>query len=78
MTVHKYAESPKEDVTELITQRKILSLVSSVFSSLGLYDPFNVEMRRLLKSIWFKCRQRWDDAVHAEAKAKYRLASHCS
>ena len=51
--------------------RKVLSLVSSVFDPLGLLAPFNVEIRRLLKSIWSKCGQQWDEAIDAEAEAKF-------
>ena len=43
--------------------RKILSLVSSVFDPLGLFAPFSVHMRRLLKSIWTKNGQHWDNSV---------------
>ena len=48
-----YSGTSKE-VENPITQRKILSLVSSVFDPLGLFAPFSVHMRRLLKSIWTK------------------------
>ena len=58
-------------MSESITQRKVLSLVSSVFDPLGLFAAFNVEMRRLLKSIWSKCRQLWDEAIDTEAEAKF-------
>ena len=34
-----------------ITQKKILSLVSSVFDHLELFAPFSVHMRRVVKSI---------------------------
>ena len=50
-----------KEVETPITQRKILSLVSSVFDSLGLFAPFSVHMRRLLKSIWTKNGQHWDN-----------------
>ena len=43
-----------KEVEALITQRKILSLVSSVFDPIGLFAPFSVHMRRLLKSMWTK------------------------
>ena len=43
-----------KEVETPITQRKILSLVFSVFDPLGLFAPFSVHMRRLLKSIWTK------------------------
>ena len=42
---------------------KILSLVSSVFDPLGLFAPFSVHMKRLLKSIWTKNEQHWDNSV---------------
>ena len=46
-----------------ITQRKILSLVSSVFDPIGLFAPFSVHMRRLLKGISTKNGQHWDNEV---------------
>ena len=51
-----------KEVENPITQRKILSLVSSVFDPLGLFAPFSVHMRRLLKSIWTKNGQYWDNS----------------
>ena len=50
-----------EEVETTITQRKILSLVSSVFDPLGLFAQFSFQMRRLLKSIWAKNGQHWDN-----------------
>ena len=52
-----------KEVETPITQRKILSLVSSVFDPIGLFAPFSVHMRRLLKSIWTKNGQHWDNEV---------------
>ena len=49
-----------KEVEAPINQRKILSLVSLVFDPLGLFAPFSVHMRRLLKSIWTKNGQHWD------------------
>ena len=40
-----------KEVEAPITQRKILSLVSSVFDPIGLFVPLSVHMRRLLKGI---------------------------
>ena len=42
-----------------ITQRKILSLETLVFDSIGLFAPFSVHMRRLLNGIWTKNGQHW-------------------
>ena len=52
-----------KEVEAPITQRKILSLVSSVFDPIGLFAPFSVHMRRLLKGIWTKNEQHWDNDV---------------
>ena len=54
-----------------ITQRKILSLVSSVFDPLGLFAPFSVHMRRLLKSIWTKNGQHWDYSVEPNEEEEF-------
>ena len=52
-----------KEVETPMTQRKILSLVSSVFDPLGLFAPFSFHMRRLLKSIWTKSGQDWNNSV---------------
>ena len=57
--------STNKEVEAPITQRKILSLVSSVF------DPFSVHMRRLLKGIWTKKGQHWDNEVELGDEAKF-------
>ena len=54
-----------------ITQGKILSLVSSEFDSIGLFPPFSVQFRRLLKSIWFKNWQHWDNEVESGDEAEF-------
>ena len=36
-----------------------MSLVSSVFDPIGLFAPFSVHMRRILKGIWTKNGQHW-------------------
>ena len=55
------------------TQRKILSLVSSVFDPLGLFAPPSVHMRGLLKSIWTKNEQHWDKSEEEFLKWKAQL-----
>ena len=52
-----------KEVETLITQRKILSLVSSVFDPIGLFAPFSFNMRRFLQGIWTKNGQHWDNEV---------------
>ena len=54
-----------------ITQRKFLSLVSSVFDPSGLFAPFGVHMRRLLKSIWTKNGQHWDNPVEPNEEEEF-------
>ena len=54
-----------------ITQKKILSLVSSVFDLIGLFAPFSVHMRRLLKGIWTKNGQHWDNEVEPGDEAEF-------
>ena len=54
-----------------ITQRKILSLVSSVFDPIGLFAPFSVHMRRLLKGIWTKIGKHWDNEVEPSEEEEF-------
>ena len=60
-----------KDVETPITQRKILSLVSSVFDPIELFAPFSVHMRRLLKGIWTKNRQHRDKEVEPGEEAEF-------
>ena len=60
-----------KEVDAPITQRKILSLVSSVFDSIGVFAPFSVRMRRLLKNIWTKNGQDWDNKVEPGEEAEF-------
>ena len=53
------------EVEAPITQRKILLLVSSVFDPIGLFAPFSVHKRRLLKGIWIMNGQYWDNEVES-------------
>ena len=48
-----------------------MSLVSSVFDPIGLFAPFSVHMRRLLKGIWTKNGQHWDNEVEPGDEAEF-------
>ena len=60
-----------KEVEALITQRKILSLVSSVFDLIGLFALFSVHMRQLLKGIWTKNGHYCDNAVEPCEEEKF-------
>ena len=60
-----------KEVEAPITQRKFLSLVSSVFDPIGLFAPFSVHMRRLLKGIWTKNGQHWDNEVEPSEEEEF-------
>ena len=47
-----------------------MSLVSSVFDPIGIFAPFSVRMRRLLKNIWTKNGQHWDNKVELGEEAE--------
>ena len=51
-----------------ITQRTVLSFVSSVFDPIGLYAPYNVMSRLLYKEIWRIKGQKWDDNLLEETR----------
>ena len=69
MIVFKSADN-SEPLQAPITQRKILSLVSSVFDPIGLFALFSVTMR-LLKGIWTKNGQHWDNQVEPGEEAEF-------
>ena len=45
------------------TQRKVLSVVSSVFDPLGFLAPFVIRGRIIMKQIWQTKGQQWDTAI---------------
>ena len=45
---------PNKECPLDITQRVVLSFVSSVFDPMGIFAPFTMRMRMLLKSIWIR------------------------
>ena len=58
-----------------ITQRTVLSFVSSVFDPIGLVAPYTVKERFLLKEIRRIHGQQWDDQLPVDIKTKF-LAWH--
>ena len=61
-----------KEVPAKITQRIVLSHVSSVFDPLGLISPITVRMRLLVKGIWKKHGQSWDDELSPEDEIAFK------
>ena len=61
-----------KEVPAKITQRIVLSHVSSVFDPSGLFFPFTVRMRLLLKGIWKKHGQSWAKQVSPEDEIAFK------
>ena len=53
-----------------ITQRTVLSFISSVFDPFGLVAPYTVRARLLLKGMWKISGQNWDDELPEDIKDK--------
>ncbi|XP_063727478.1 uncharacterized protein LOC134855029 [Symsagittifera roscoffensis] len=54
------------ELKDSVTQRSVLSFVSSVFDPIGLVAPYTVRARLLLKDIWRLSGQQWDDPLPIE------------
>ena len=59
---------PSKECPQDITQRVVLSFVSSVFDPMGIFAPFTMRMRILLKSIWIRFGQSWDEKIADDDK----------
>ena len=59
------------EVKPKVTQRIVLSLVSSVYDPIGLVAPYTVKARLLLKDIWRLNGQQWDDDLPPEVVTKF-------
>ena len=59
---------PNKECPQEITQRVVLSFVSSVFDPMGIFAPFTMRMRMLLKRIWIRFGQSWDENINEEDK----------
>ena len=54
---------PSKECPQDITQRIVLPFVFSVFDPMGIVAPFTMRMRNLLKSIWIRFAQSWDEKI---------------
>ena len=50
-------------ITNRLTQRLVLSLLSKLYNSIGLVAPFTVGARLILKDIWRVNGQSWDNEL---------------
>ena len=60
------------EVPTKVTQRIVLSHVSSVFDPLELFSPFAMRMRLLLNEIWKRHWQMWDEELSPEDKIAFK------
>ena len=60
-----------KEVPNKIIQRTVWSFAASVFDPLGLFAPFTMRMRVLLKTIWARSGQQWHDKIEVEEKQKH-------
>ena len=67
----KWNHSTNPEVKRKVTQRIVLSLVSSVYDPIGLVAPYTVKARLLLKDIWRLSGQQWDDDLPPEVVTKF-------
>ena len=62
----------QKEIPVEITQRAVLSHVSTLFVLLGIVSPFTVRMRLLLKSIWIENRQSWDKELNKKIRHGFK------
>ena len=48
-----------------VTQRKMFSLVSTIFDPLGILSPLTIRIKMLLQQVW-KLGKKWDEPLPAE------------
>ena len=65
---HQVCRGPNKVCPQDVTKRVVLSFVSSVFDPMGFFAPFTMRMRMLLKSIWIRFAQSWDENISEEEK----------
>ena len=59
------------DIYPTVTQRVVLSLVSSVYNPIGLVAPYTVKARLVLKDIWRLSEQQRDDDLPPDIVTKF-------
>ena len=59
------------EVKNSITQRTVLSFISSFFDFIVPVASYTVGARLFLKKIWRICGQQWDDELPVDSKTKY-------
>ena len=57
---------PSKECLIVVAQRVILSFVLSVFDPMGIFAPINMRIRMLLKCVWFRFGQSWDERITEE------------
>ena len=62
----KVCRGTEQEVPAKITQRIVLSFVSAVFDPLGIFLPFPIRLRFLLKSIWTAMGEALDTELSAK------------
>ena len=68
LVVSRGVDRPRD---KAITQRTVLSFVSSVFDPVGLVASYSVRARLLLEDIWKISGQSWDDELPEDIRDKF-------
>ena len=61
----------KRDIKQMVKQRVVLSLVSSLCAPIGLGAPYTIKARLLLKDIWMLSGQQSDDDLPPEIVTEF-------
>ena len=58
-------------IGKTITQRLVLSTVSSLFDPIGLIAPLTIRGCLLLKQLWKSTGQQWDEEIPEDSQSKF-------
>ena len=61
----------KDKPVEGFSQRELLSVVSSLFDPLGLFSPFTIRIRKILKKLWKQDGVDWDRIIPEDIAEEY-------